>query len=163
MLTRFYKSMKLSKLLVVIAGTTAVGKTEFAIKLAEKLQTDIVSCDSRQFYRQMNIGTAKPTPDELKRVRHHFINSLNVEDEYNAGDFERDALQLLQKLFEQHKVVIMCGGSGLYMRAVCEGFDDLPQTSSQIRQKIADLYQKKRHRAFAATAMATRPRLLRKR
>lgn len=129
--------------LIVIVGATAVGKTDLAIRLAQELGTEIISADSRQFYKEMNIGTAKPTPDELALVRHHFINSHHIENEYNAGRFEKDVLELLPVLFKKHKAVIMVGGSGLYIRAVCEGFDQMPDIEEGIRETLQeDLAQK---------------------
>lgn len=123
------------KTLIVIAGPTAVGKTKAAIALAGHLQTEILSSDSRQFYRQMRIGTARPEPDELEAVPHHFIAFLDVQDEYSAGQFEREALQLLEKLFQTKDVVVMAGGSGLYADAVCEGLDELP-SDPLIREEL---------------------------
>jgi tRNA dimethylallyltransferase len=124
------------KTLVVVVGPTAVGKTATAILLAQHFNTEIISADSRQFYREMNIGTAKPYADELAAAPHHFINSHSIEHEYSAGDFERDALQLLEKLFQTTDVVIMVGGSGLFVRAVCEGLDDLPKAPEGVREAL---------------------------
>lgn len=123
------------KTLVVVVGPTAVGKTAMAIRLAQHFDTEILSADSRQFYREMNIGTAKPDAEELASAPHHFINSHSIAEEYSAGDFERDALMLLDKLFQQHSVVIMVGGSGLFVRAVCEGLDNLPKAPAELREK----------------------------
>lgn len=126
------------KYLVVVAGPTAVGKTALCIKLAKELKTEIVSADSRQFFKELTIGTAKPTLDELNQIRHHFINSHSIKEEYSAGDFERDALTKLDELFEVHDVVVMTGGSGLYIKAVCEGLDNLPQPSPGLREKLTE-------------------------
>lgn len=126
------------KYLVVVAGPTAVGKTDLCIKLAQELKTEIISADSRQFFKELTIGTAKPTLDELNQIRHHFIDSHSIKEEYSAGDFERDALKLLYELFEKHDVVIMTGGSGLYIKAVCEGLDSLPQPSPGLREKLTE-------------------------
>ena len=114
------------KHLVVIVGPTAIGKTSLSIELAQYFNTEIISADSRQFYKEMAIGTAKPTPDELAQAPHHFVDFLNVTDEYNAGKFEQDAILKLEELFKNHDVVIMVGGSGLYVDAVCYGIDDIP-------------------------------------
>lgn len=122
--------------LIIIAGPTAVGKTELCLRLAEKLNTEIISADSRQFFRELSIGTAKPTNSELSRVKHHFINSHSIAEAYSAGDFERDVLQLLPQLFERTNRVIMTGGSGLYIKAVCEGLDDLPQPAEGLREQL---------------------------
>ncbi len=119
-----------------MAGPTAVGKTALSVRLAEQLKTEIISADSRQFFRELAIGTAKPSPEELGRVRHHFIDSHSIREAYSAGDFERDALRLLNELFRAHDAVIMTGGSGLYLRAVCEGLDDLPQPLPGLRQAL---------------------------
>lgn len=124
------------KELIVICGPTASGKTDFAIQLAKKLNTEIISADSRQFFREMNIGTAKPTKEELKEAKHHFINSLSIQEVYSAGDFERDALNLLEKLFKKYDQIILAGGSGLYIKAVCEGFHDLPQSDPELRTQL---------------------------
>ncbi|WP_169704953.1 tRNA (adenosine(37)-N6)-dimethylallyltransferase MiaA [Runella slithyformis] len=123
----------MQKLLIVIAGPTAVGKTELCVRLAQILNTEVLSADSRQFYRELTIGTAKPTEEELRGVPHHFINSHSIAVLYSAGAFERDALATLERLFELHDTVILTGGSGLYIKAVCEGLDDLPETPPELR------------------------------
>lgn len=128
--------MKNRKTLVVVVGPTAVGKTAAAIKLAQYFDTEILSADSRQFYREMNVGTAKPDEIELLAAKHHFINSHLIKEDYSAGDFERDALHLLGSLFEDKDVVIMVGGSGLFVRAVCEGLDDLPKAPEGVRDAL---------------------------
>lgn len=125
-----------SKTLIVVAGPTAVGKTAAAIQLARHYNTVVVSADSRQFFREMTIGTAKPDADELAAVKHYFINSHSIDDNFNVGDYEKQALQLLDELFEVHDVVILAGGSGLYIKAVCEGFDELPVAATGIREKL---------------------------
>jgi tRNA dimethylallyltransferase len=128
--------------LVVIAGPTAVGKTALAIALAKKFQTEIISADSRQFFRELNIGTAKPTEKELLEVKHHFVNSLSIKQTYDAAQFGRDALAKIHELFKKHTVVIMCGGSGLYIRAVTEGFDDIPEVPDEVRESLKDEFSK---------------------
>lgn len=122
--------------LLVITGPTAVGKTALCVELARRLDTDIVSADSRQFFRELSIGTAKPTPAEMGGVRHHFIDSHSIEDDYNAGRFEQDALTRLAGLFRHHKTVILTGGSGLYLQAVTEGLDELPAAPPEIRAAL---------------------------
>src|ERR1700728_4758374 len=112
-----------TKTLVVIVGPTASGKTAAAIELAKYYKTVIVSADSRQFYREMSIGTAKPNDEELAAVKHYFINSLSITETFTAGDYEKQSLDLLNNLFKIHDVVILVGGSGLFIKAVCEGFD----------------------------------------
>ncbi|MDR1346066.1 MAG: tRNA (adenosine(37)-N6)-dimethylallyltransferase MiaA [Bacteroidales bacterium] len=128
--------------LVVVAGPTAVGKTGFAIELAQQWQCDIISADSRQFYREMRIGTAFPSDEELARVRHHFAGHLSIHDYYNASRFEEEVLALLKQLFKEQPVVIMTGGSSLYIDAVCYGIDDLPAFDPQIRKYVMELYDK---------------------
>ncbi|GAA4921814.1 tRNA (adenosine(37)-N6)-dimethylallyltransferase MiaA [Mucilaginibacter defluvii] len=125
-----------SKTLIVVAGPTAVGKTAAAIQLARHYNTVVVSADSRQFFREMTIGTAKPDADELAAVKHYFINSHSVTNDFNVGDYEKQALQLLDELFKIHDVVILAGGSGLYIKAVCEGFDELPVADPSVREKL---------------------------
>lgn len=127
--------------LLVIAGPTAVGKTDLAISLAKKLKTEIISADSRQFFREMGIGTAKPSASALQEVPHHFINSHSITETYDAAQFAKDAHSLLKKIFEQRDVCIMCGGSGLYIKAVCEGFDDIPEIPDNIRASLITNYE----------------------
>ena len=129
------------KKLIVIVGPTAVGKTAVGIAVAKHLNTEIISADSRQFYREMSIGTAKPTREELSQAKHHFIDSHSIAEEYSAGDFERDALALLERLFETKDTVVMVGGSGLFVRAVCEGLDDLPKAPSEVREKLNSMFE----------------------
>jgi tRNA dimethylallyltransferase len=128
------------KLLVIIAGPTAVGKTSFAIKLANHFHIPIISFDSRQFYREMKIGTAKPTETELQQAEHHFIDNLSIHDRYTSGLFETDALKKLDVLFEKHEIVLAVGGSGLYINALCYGIDDIP-TNEVVRQKLIERWQ----------------------
>ncbi len=131
------------KKLLVLAGPTAVGKTALSIRLAEELGMEILSADSRQFYREMNIGTAKPTAEELARVPHHFINSLSIFDSYDVGMFEQDALQKLQLLYQTQDAALLTGGSGLYIRALCEGLDDFPDIPAPIRDELEKELQEK--------------------
>ncbi len=128
--------MKQDKYLVIIGGPTAIGKTSTAISLAKKLKCDIISADSRQFYREMSIGTAKPGPDELAQAKHHFIDSLSIEDEYSVGDFESEALSLLSNIFEEQDHCILTGGSGLYLNAICQGLDKFPDVAPSFRQEL---------------------------
>ncbi len=115
------------KLLVVIVGPTAVGKTALCVELAKLLETEIISADSRQFFKEMAIGTAKPTKEEMDGVPHHFVDCMSIEQEYSAGHFEIDALAKTRELFQDHEVVIATGGSTLYVSGLCEGFDDMPE------------------------------------
>lgn len=112
-----------------------------SIRLAQKLNTEIISADSRQFYREMNIGTAKPAAAELASIPHHFINTLSVHDRFTVGDFENKAIETLDRLFESHDHVIMCGGSGLFIRAVCEGLDKFPEVSAEIIKNLQFRYE----------------------
>lgn len=133
----------MTKTLIAIVGPTAVGKTAVSILLAEKLHTEIVSADSRQFYREMEIGTAKPSAEELKKATHHFINTLYIDDDYSVGNYEIDALQCLEELFKTHDKVLLTGGSGLFVKAVCEGLDKLPSGDKGIREHYENLYKEK--------------------
>jgi tRNA dimethylallyltransferase len=132
-----------SKKLIVIAGPTGVGKTEVALRLAENFKTEIISADSRQIYKELEIGTAKPSAEELSRVLHHFINSHSIEQSYDAGAYGRDALALIHTLFEKYNTLLLCGGSGLYIKAVLEGFDDMPEIPSGTREQIISEYELK--------------------
>lgn len=127
---------------MILAGPTAVGKTALSIQLAKRYQTEIISADSRQFYKEMEIGTAKPTYDEMDGVPHHFIDSHGILDDYNVGQFEKDALKLLDELFQKHNVVFVVGGSGLYVKALCEGIDEMPIIPVEIRQKLNAEFEK---------------------
>jgi tRNA dimethylallyltransferase len=125
------------KYLIVIGGATATGKTALAVWLAQQLGTEILSADSRQFYRGMDIGTAKPGARERTAARHHFIDSLDVQQPYSAGDYESDALRLLTEIFHDRDAAILTGGSGLFIRAVCEGLDEFPVVSEADRRWVA--------------------------
>ena len=127
--------------LIVIAGPTASGKTAFAIKVARALNTVILSADSRQFYKGMSIGTAAPTEEELSQAKHYFVHHISIEDKYDVADYERDVLQLLDELFKTHDAVVMTGGSGLFIDAVCNGIDAMPDVNPEIREKVEKLYQ----------------------
>ncbi len=129
--------------LIIICGPTAVGKTQVSIRLAQRWKTEIISCDSRQFYREMRIGTAVPEPDELNAVRHHFIGNLSIHDYYSVYRYEQESIGLLNGLFENHDRVIMTGGSGLYMDSIINGIDIIPDPDPVIRKQLAtDLQQK---------------------
>jgi tRNA dimethylallyltransferase len=124
------------KYLITVVGATAIGKTALSILLAQHFKTEIISCDSRQFYKEMSIGTAVPDSDELNAVTHHFIQNRSITEDYNVGQYERDALEKLDELFLKHNIVIMVGGSGLYVDAVLKGLDYFPDVSPEIRQKL---------------------------
>lgn len=128
---------------VIIAGPTAVGKTAFAIALAQQLQTEIISADSRQCYREMKIGVARPTAAELAAVPHHFIASHSVVEDLNAASFEKYALAAAETIFQQNKVAVMVGGTGLYIKAFCEGIDPMPEVPQAVRDEIIGNYEKK--------------------
>lgn len=127
------------KTLIVIAGPTASGKTAFSIQMAKALNTVILSADSRQFYKEMSIGTAAPTPKELLQVKHYFVHNISIEEKYDVADYERDALALLDELFKTHETVVMTGGSGLFIDAVCNGIDEMPDVEPEIRNKVEKL------------------------
>ncbi len=127
--------------LIVIIGPTGIGKTDISINLAKHFSCHIISCDSRQMYKGLNIGTAAPTNQQLAAVNHHFIGNLNITDYYNASRFEEEVLTLLDKLFLTNKVAIMTGGSGLYIDAVVKGIDELPHVDQNIRDQLINLYQ----------------------
>lgn len=131
----------MDKYLVVIAGPTASGKTATAIQVAKALGTEIISADSRQFYKELPIGTAAPTKEEQSEVQHHMIHNLNVEDKYDVADYENDVLALLKKLFINHDAVVLTGGSGLFIDAVCKGLDSIPDISDEVRNKVNKLYE----------------------
>lgn len=126
--------------LLVLLGPTGVGKTEWSLGIAEALKCPILSADSRQIYRGMAIGTAAPTPAQLQRVTHYFVATLSPEDYYSASEYERDALSLLEELYEQHPVVVMAGGSMMYIDAVCKGIDDIPTIDETLRKELQELY-----------------------
>jgi len=128
-----------SPLLVVIAGPTAVGKTNLSITLATHFKSEIISSDSRQFYREMIIGTAVPSEDELQAVRHHMIHHLSIHDSYDVCRYESDALKIIAELFRHHDITFLVGGSGLYINAVCDGMDELPDPNPELRAQLKAL------------------------
>jgi len=131
------------KKLIVIVGSTAVGKTRLAIEVAKQLKAEIISADSRQIYKELIIGTAKPSIAELHRVKHHFINSHSIHDEFNAAQFGAEALAWVTKLFEQNDFVVVCGGSGLYIKALLDGFDDIPEVADEVRDQLIEEFENK--------------------
>ena len=135
--------MKTNKNLIYIAGPTGVGKTELAIELAKKLKTEIISCDSRQFYKELEIGTCPPTERQLKEVKHHFIHNKSIHDRYNVGLYEKDSIHKINKLFEDKEYLILVGGSGLYADSVIYGIDEFPEIPSKIRDAIIKEYKDK--------------------
>jgi tRNA dimethylallyltransferase len=131
------------KSLIVIVGPTAIGKTAMSIAIAKAFNCPIISADSRQFFKEMSIGTAKPTADEMQGIPHYFINSHSITEDYNVGKYETEAIELLEKLFQTTDKVILVGGSGLYIDAICKGFDKLPEANTEIRSKIKLLFETK--------------------
>ena len=130
------------KTLITIVGPTAIGKTSLSILIASYFNTEIISCDSRQFYKEMTIGTAVPEKEELAVVPHHFIQNRSVFEDYNVGAYERDALNVLDTLFKKHNTVVMVGGSGLYVKSVLEGLDDFPKIDPSIRLELKHVLEK---------------------
>ena len=132
----------MKKWLITVVGPTAIGKTPLAIALAKHFNTEVISSDSRQFYKEMGIGTAVPTPEELEEVKHHCIQHLSIFDHYSVAEFEKECLQILEELFRKKDVAVLVGGSGLYMDAVLYGLDHFPEVPSQIREDLNMLLQK---------------------
>lgn len=132
----------MNKVLAILAGPTAVGKTSCGIEVATHFGTEIISADSRQIYRETTIGTAVPLPGELKRVKHHFIQTVSVQDPYNASMFEHQVLIRLEELFKVYDLVLMVGGSGLYIDAVCKGIDDLPAVDPELRKELQETWRR---------------------
>ena len=126
-----------NKHLIVLAGPTASGKTATAIKLAKAFDAEIISADSRQFYKELSIGTAAPTAEELAQVKHHFVHNLSIEDKYDVADYEKDVVSYLKQYFKTKNVAIMTGGSGLFIDAVCNGLDAIPDISDEIRNRVS--------------------------
>lgn len=129
------------KKIISIIGTTGIGKTKLAIEIAKNFQTEIVSCDSRQFFKEMNIGTATPSEQELAEVPHHFVGILSVADYYSIGQFEKDAISKIEELFQKHEVVILVGGSMMYEKAVLEGLHDLPEANVDNQIKLENILE----------------------
>ncbi|MCX6261102.1 MAG: tRNA (adenosine(37)-N6)-dimethylallyltransferase MiaA [Bacteroidia bacterium] len=131
----------MSNFLIVILGPTGVGKSDLSVEIASHFNTEVISADSRQFYREMTIGTAVPAENQLNRVKHHFIKFLSVKDYFSSSLFERAVLELLPSLFTKNKIVVMTGGSGMYIDAVCKGIDDIPDIDPAIREKYNEKYR----------------------
>jgi tRNA dimethylallyltransferase len=128
--------------LLVLLGPTGVGKTETSLQIAERLGSPIISSDSRQIYRQISIGTAAPTAEQLERIPHYFVGMFEPEDYYSASQFEEDAIPLIERLLETHPYVVMSGGSMLYIDAVCKGIDEIPTIDEKLRREVNELYRK---------------------
>ena len=130
----------MNKTCLVIAGPTAVGKTNLSIQIAQALGTEIISADSRQCFRELNIGVAKPSPEELQKVPHHFINNLTIFDDFSAANYEAYALNKLDEIFKEKDIVVVTGGTGLYLRALTDGLDDIPEATPEIKKEVLDLF-----------------------
>lgn len=131
----------MNKRLIVIAGATGVGKTDTAIAVSKAFDAPIVSCDSRQIYSQMRIGTAAPTDEQLAEAEHYMVRTKSIFDSYSCGDYREEALAIIEKLFQTHEYVILTGGSGLYIDAVTDGFDDIPKAGEGVREELNALYE----------------------
>lgn len=129
-----------SKTLIVVVGPTAIGKTAMGIQLANHFKTEIISADSRQFFKEMEIGTAVPSQEELAAAKHHCIQHISVNDTYSVGDFEKEALEITSRIFETNDYAILVGGSGLYVDAVCNGLDEFPEVKPSVRDEVRQLY-----------------------
>ena len=135
--------MNSERTIILIQGPTGIGKTSLSIKLANHLNTEIISCDSRQFYKELRIGSAPPSKEELLKIKHHFIQNISVKDSYNISKFEIDANKKINELFKYHDKIIVVGGSGLYANALFNGIDEIPETSEKTRLEIQNLYNDK--------------------
>ena len=131
------------KKLIVLAGPTAIGKTSLAIELAEEFKTEIISADGRQFYKELNIGVAKPSQEQLQKIKHHFIGNISIKQNYSIRRYEQDGIQLLNNLFNKYNMLFLCGGSGLYIDAICEGLSHFPEVKDEIRSKLIQEYEEK--------------------
>lgn len=143
--------------LLILLGPTGVGKTELSLRIAEHLRTSIISSDSRQLYKELPIGTAAPTADQLKRVKHYLVGTLSLTDYYSASQFEEDVLALLKQLHASHPTVVMTGGSMMYIDAVCKGIDEIPTVKPEIRQAVYSEYEQKGLAPFLAELQAADP------
>lgn len=131
-----------SKTIIVIVGPTASGKTKLGIDIAKYFKTEIISADSRQIYKSLKLGTAQPTNDEISQIKHHLIDFVDVKDYYSVAQYEQDSLKILQDLFKNNDIVVVVGGTGFYINALCNGIDDIPEINKEINDLVDDLYQK---------------------
>lgn len=138
----FKKNRRMHNTLICIVGPTACGKTDLAVHVAKEYQTEIISADSRQVFREMTIGTAKPSEKQLVEIKHHFINHLSIKEEFNSGMFEQQALKILEEIFRKKNVVVLVGGSGLYIKALLEGLDELPPADEKVREQLNHEFEK---------------------
>ena len=135
--------MSSTKKVIIIVGPTAIGKTALSIDIAKRLNTEIISCDSRQFYKELLIGAAPPSQKELAQIKHHFIHNLSIANDYNAGAFELDAMVKIEQLHKTKDTIIIVGGSGLYINAICKGFDNIPNIPNNIREELNNQFSQK--------------------
>ena len=133
----------MKKNLIIIAGPTAVGKTALSIELAKHYSCPVISADSRQFYKEMSIGTAKPNVEEMQGITHYFIDNISIHDSYNVGQYERDAIECIENLFKEHDTLILVGGSGLYINAVINGVDEFEEIPTEIREQLIKDFEEK--------------------
>ena len=133
----------MSKTLIYVAGPTGIGKTSLSIELAKKLKTDIISCDSRQFYRELKIGTSPPTNNQLNEIRHYFIHNRSIRDDYSVGEYEKDSIDIITQLFKQKDNLILVGGSGLYADSILYGIDDIPKVPIEIKDRLYSIIEEK--------------------
>jgi tRNA dimethylallyltransferase len=150
------------KYLIVLGGATASGKTEVAISLAKHFDTVILSADSRQFYRELSIGTAKPSSEQLKEVKHYFIDNLSIHESYSVGDYEEDALKTLQEIYQKKSIAVLTGGSGLFIQAVCEGLDSFPEVSLKIKYELEKKYEQEGIEALQQELLISDPEYYKK-
>ena len=132
--------MRKNKNLIYIAGPTGIGKTNLSIEIAKKLNTEIISCDSRQFYKELKIGTSPPSPSQLNHITHHLIHNKSIHDIYNVGLYEKEAIELVNKLFQETDILILVGGSGLYADSIMNGIDNFPDIPPNIREGLINEY-----------------------
>jgi tRNA dimethylallyltransferase len=133
--------MNHDKYLIILFGPTGVGKTDLSLNLAKHYNSEIFSCDSRQFYKELGVGVAKPDPEQLKTIKHHFISSVSIHEHYSISQFETETIEKLQKYFKTNNIALMVGGSGLYIDAICNGVDIMPDHDEKIRQEVIEFYE----------------------
>ena len=133
----------MSKTLIYVAGPTGIGKTSLSIELAKKLKTDIISCDSRQFYRELKIGTSPPTNNQLNEIRHYFIHNRSIRDDYSVGEYEKDSIDIITQLFKKKDYLILVGGSGLYADSILYGIDDIPKVPIETKKRLNSIIEEK--------------------
>ena len=133
----------MSKTLIYVAGPTGIGKTSLSIELAKILRTDIISCDSRQFYKELKIGTSPPTNNQLNEIRHYFIHNRSIRDDYSVGEYEKDSIDIITQLFKKKDYLILVGGSGLYADSILYGIDDIPKVPIETKKRLNSIIEEK--------------------